>query len=103
MVKKFFLVILTTLTLLVVLSVSCFAQTASTEDISAWLEPMLGDWYSTKGNLAMSVQNGQINGCAILGGENLGMVYPTSGTLQIAEANQNRSMKLEVFGNDSHQ
>ena len=103
MVKKFFSGILTTLTLLVVLSVSCFAQTASTEDISAWLEPMLGDWYSTKGNLAMSVQNGQINGCAILGGENLGMVYPTSGTLQIAEANQNRSMKLEVFGNDSHQ
>ena len=95
--KKIFSGMLAAMTLMVVFSASCFAQAASVDEISAWLEPMLGDWYSTKGNLAMSVQNGQINGCAILGGENLGMVYPTSGTLQIAEANQNRSMKLPLL------
>ena len=88
---------------LLALSAVCFAQEAKSEEIPQWLEPMLGDWYNTNGELAMTVENDAINGCAILGGSELGMVYPTSGTLRIAEADKVRSMKLEVFGNDMHQ
>ena len=92
-----------TVVFLFALSVSCLAQEATPEVMQRWLEPVLGDWYSTKGNLALTVQEDAINGCPILGGSELGMLYPSSGTLRIAEGDHVRSMKLEVFGNDMHQ
>ena len=101
--KKFFSSVLWAMMLIFALSVSCFAQSADGESVQQWLEPVQGDWYSTKGNLALSVQNGFINGCSIVDASDLTMGYPRTGTFVITEADQSRSMKLEVFGNDMQQ
>lgn len=77
-------------------------QAETKTDVQQWLEPALGDWYSTKGNFVMNVQDNNINGCPILGISDYTLDYPRKGTLQIQESTT-RDMKLELFGNKAHQ
>jgi hypothetical protein len=71
--------------------------------VQQWLEPACGDWYSTKGNLIMSVQDDYINGCKVISSSNCTYDYPRTGTFEIAESAGNRNMKLDLLGNDIHQ
>ena len=103
--KKFFSTAGGICLFLLILSASCLAQSQTFDLDSAltWLEPAAGDWYSTKGNPAMTIQDRYINACPILGASDLTFGYPRSGNFEVAEAGQNRTMKMELFGNDVHQ
>lgn len=92
--------------MLLLLSITSFAQEVQNEcqeDVVQWLEPAAGDWYSTKGNFVMTVQGDCINGCKVVSAKDCTYDYPRTGTFQVTEANGNRDMKLDLFGNNIHQ
>ena len=88
--KKFFSTAGGICLFLLILSASCLAQsqTFDLDSALAWLEPAAGDWYSTKGNPAMTIQDRYINTCPILGASDLTFGYPRSGNFEVAEAGQ---------------
>jgi len=103
--RKVFSIIGSVCVLLMLLSGACFAQAqeANIDGALEWLEPAVGDWYSTKGNLAMTIQDKYINACQILSASELTFGYPRSGNFEVAETGQNRTLKLELFGHNVHQ
>ncbi|WP_083615820.1 hypothetical protein [Megasphaera cerevisiae] len=104
--KKMLFLFLLCFVFIMSLFINCFAQEASGENqdmIQEWLAPAEGDWYSTKGTLTMSIQDGSINGCKVLEAQGCTYDYPRTGTFQIAEADGKRNLKMNLFGNDVHQ
>lgn len=104
--KKLLSVFMFCFMMLMSLGAICFADGEQNQDqdaIAQWLEPAAGDWYSTKGNFVMSVQDNMINGCQILSSKDCTYDYPRTGTFQVAESTGNRDMKLDLFGNNIHQ
>jgi len=104
--KKLLSIVAVCFVFFMAVSMSCFAQeegTESQENILQWLEPAEGDWYSTKGNLTMTIQGDYINNCKILGAQSCTYDYPQEGTFCVAEAAGNRNIKMDLFGNNVHQ
>ncbi|MCH4179580.1 MAG: hypothetical protein LKF47_06950 [Megasphaera sp.] len=107
--KKILSMITLCLAMMMAVSAACFAEDTGTstgaaqEDIAAWMEPAVGDWYNTQGTLSMTVTDSTINGNAITGATDCTYDYPRTGTFKVAETNGERTMKLDLFGNKSHQ
>lgn len=76
---------------------------AAADAASSWLEPAAGDWYDTKGSLAMTIQGNRINGCPVTAAENCTYDYPRTGTFTVAQANGSQTMTLDLLGHKSHQ
>ena len=102
--KKFLGFITVCLMMLVVLPVGCFAAEGQDDySAAAWLEPAVGDWYTTKGEFAMTIEGDSLNGNKINGMSDCTFGYPRTGTFTINENNIPRNIKLELLGNKSHQ
>lgn len=70
---------------------------------AAWLEPAEGEWYDTKGELAMTVTANAINNCPIVGLSDMTYGYPRTGTFTVAEAAGTKTIQLQLLGHKSHQ
>ncbi len=92
------------LMMVVALPLGCFADDEE-NDYSAkeWLKPAEGEWYTTAGELAMTIENDTINGAKVTGMGDCTFGYPRTGTFTVNENNADKTMKLEVLGNKSHQ
>ena len=102
--KKLLGFITVCLMMLVALPMGCFAAEGQDDySAAAWLEPAAGDWYTTKGEFAMTIEGDSLNGNKINDMSNCTFGYPRTGTFTINENNAPRNIKLEVLGNKSHQ
>ena len=104
--KKLLSIVAVCFVFFMAVSMNCLAKgegTESRENMLQWLEPAEGDWYSTKGNLTLTIQGDYINNCKVLGAQNCTYDYPRSGTFCVAEAAGNRNIKMDLFGNNVHQ
>ena len=46
-------------------TVTAATQAAPDQNVVDWLDPAAGEWYSTKGNLVMTIEGNTINGCTV--------------------------------------
>ena len=46
-------------------TVTTTTQAAPDQNVVDWLDPAAGEWYSTKGNLVMTIEGNTINGCTV--------------------------------------
>ncbi len=104
MLKKILSVIMFCCMMILPMAAVTFAEgETNLDDVRQWLEPAAGEWYSTQGTLAMTIEDTTINGNQVTGSKDCTYDYPRTGTFQIAESTGNRDMKLELFGNNVHQ
>ena len=60
------------------------------------LQRMEGDWYNSKGAVVLSIHDGYINGCEVLGGYDFaGGASKATGKFLIAEANGSRYLIID--------
>lgn len=68
-----------------------------------WLEPAVGDWYDTQGQLMMTVTISSINSCPVTALTDMTLDYPRTGRFTVAEADGEKTIKLDLLGHGSHQ
>lgn len=107
--KKFVTVLSLCFLFIMAVATVCFAEDATDNlaenqsEIQEWMVPAEGDWYNTKGDFVMTIQGNTINGCTILSAKDYTLGYPRSGVFAVAEEKAVRNIKLDLFGNKSHQ
>ena len=75
----------------------------SGQNVVDWLDPAAGEWYSTKGNLVMTIEGNTINGCTVTDPKDCTYDYPRTGTFTIHEQTGDRTIKMDLMGHKSHQ
>lgn len=65
--------------------------------LTEYINGLDGEWYNTKGQLVLSVQNGYINGCQVVAGYDF-VGKGINGYFRIKEANGYRELKLYQIG-----
>lgn len=84
-------------------TVTATTQAAPDHNVVDWLDPAAGEWYSTKGNLVMTIEGNTINGCAVTDPKDCTYDYPRTGTFTIHEQTGDRTIKMDLMGHKSHQ
>ena len=84
-------------------TVTATTQAAPDQNVVDWLDPAAGEWYSTKGNLVMTIEGNTINGCAVTDPKDCTYDYPRTGTFTIHEQTGDRTIKMDLMGHKSHQ
>ena len=84
-------------------TVTTTTQAAPDQNVVDWLDPAAGEWYSTKGNLVMTIEGNTINGCAVTDPKDCTYDYPRTGTFTIHEQTGDRTIKMDLMGHKSHQ
>lgn len=78
-------------------------QVTAVPGAADWLEPAVGDWYDTNGQLMMTVTTSAINSCPVTALTDMTMDYPRTGRFTVAEADGEKTIKLDLLGHGSHQ
>lgn len=68
-----------------------------------WLDPAVGEWYTTDGELAMTITDSAINNCPVTALTDMTLDYPRTGRFTVAEADGEKTIKLDLLGHKSHQ
>lgn len=84
-------------------TVTTTTQAAPDQNVVDWLDPAAGEWYSTKGNLVMTIEGNTINGCTVTDPKDCTYDYPRTGTFTIHEQTGDRTIKMDLMGHKSHQ
>ena len=91
------------------LSISCLfssltieAQQMSVDSVVRASQKVSGEWYDARGNKVLTISNGYINGCLIVGGADFVGGYPGAGVFIIQEAQGRKAIHLEWLGNGEH-
>ena len=91
------------------LGISCFfssltieAQQMSVDSVVRASQKVSGEWYDARGNKVLTISNGYINGCLIVGGADFVGGYPGAGVFIIQEAQGRKAIHLEWLGNGEH-
>lgn len=71
--------------------------------VSDWLEPAVGEWYDTNGQLAMTITESAINNCPVTALTDMTLDYPRTGRFTVAQADGEKTIKLDLLGHKSHQ
>ena len=61
-----------------------------------------GDWFDVNGNKVLTISNGYINGCPIVGGTDFVGGYPGAGVFIIQEAQGRKAIHLQWMGDGEH-
>ena len=92
-----------------VLGISCLfssltieAQQMSVDSVIRTSQKVSGEWYDAHGNKVLTISNGYINGCPIVGGADFVGGYPGAGVFIIQEAQGRKAIHLEWLGNGEH-
>ena len=92
-----------------VLGISCLfssltieAQQMSVDSVIRTSQKVSGEWYDAHGNKVLTISNGYINGCPIVGGADFVGGYPGAGVFIIQEAQGRKAIHLEGLGNGEH-
>lgn len=92
-----------------VLGISCLfssltieAQQMSVDSVVRASQKVSGEWYDARGNKVLTISNGYINGCLIVGGADFVGGYPGAGVFIIQEAQGRKAIHLEWLGNGEH-
>ena len=83
-------------------SLTIEAQQMSVDSVVRASQKVSGEWYDARGNKVLTISNGYINGCLIVGGANFVGGYPGAGVFIIQEAQGRKAIHLEWLGNGEH-
>lgn len=83
-------------------SLTIEAQQMSVDSVVRASQKMSGEWYDARGNKVLTISNGYINGCLIVGGADFVGGYPGAGVFIIQEAQGRKAIHLEWLGNGEH-
>lgn len=100
--KKYFIRFTLCLALMASLMGSCLAA-VDEDTVKFWLEPAVGEWYNSTGELTLAIDGATIGGATVTDATDCTYGYPRVGTFQLSDNAGTRSMHLELFGNKSHQ
>lgn len=83
-------------------SLTIEAQQMSVDSVVRASQKVSGEWYDARGNKVLTISNGYINGCLIVGGADFVGGYPEAGVFIIQEAQGRKAIHLEWLGNGEH-
>ena len=83
-------------------SLTIEAQQMSVDSVLRASQKVSGEWYDARGNKVLTISNGYINGCLIVGGADFVGGYPGAGVFIIQEAQGRKAIHLEWLGNGEH-
>ena len=83
-------------------SLTIEAQQMSVDSVVRASQKVSGEWYDARGNKVLTISNGYINGCLIVGGADFVGGYPGAGVFIIQEAQGRKAIHLEWLGNSEH-
>ena len=83
-------------------SLTIEAQQISVDSVVRASQKVSGEWYDARGNKVLTISNGYINGCLIVGGADFVGGYPGAGVFIIQEAQGRKAIHLEWLGNGEH-
>ena len=83
-------------------SLTIEAQQMSVDSVVRASQKVSGEWYDARGNKVLTISNGYINGCPIVGGADFVGGYPGAGVFIIQEAQGRKAIHLEWLGNGEH-
>ena len=83
-------------------SLTIEAQQMSVDSVVRASQKVSGEWYDARGNKVLTILNGYINGCLIVGGADFVGGYPGAGVFIIQEAQGRKAIHLEWLGNGEH-
>ena len=83
-------------------SLTIEAQQMSVDSVVWASQKVSGEWYDARGNKVLTISNGYINGCLIVGGADFVGGYPGAGVFIIQEAQGRKAIHLEWLGNGEH-
>ena len=83
-------------------SLTIEAQQMSVDSVVRASQKVSGEWYDARGNKVLTIPNGYINGCLIVGGADFVGGYPGAGVFIIQEAQGRKAIHLEWLGNGEH-
>ena len=83
-------------------SLTIEAQQMSVDSVVRASQKVSGEWYDAHGNKVLTISNGYINGCLIVGGADFVGGYPGAGVFIIQEAQGRKAIHLEWLGNGEH-
>ena len=83
-------------------SLTIEAQQMSVDSVIRTSQKVSGEWYDAHGNKVLTISNGYINGCPIVGGADFVGGYPGAGVFIIQEAQGRKAIHLEWLGNGEH-
>lgn len=83
-------------------SLTIEAQQMSVDSVVRASQKVSGEWYDARGNKVLTISNGYINGCLIVGGADFVGGYPGAGVFIIQEAQGRKAIHLEWLGNGEH-
>lgn len=83
-------------------SLTIEAQQMSVDSVVRVSQKVSGEWYDARGNKVLTISNGYINGCLIVGGADFVGGYPGAGVFIIQEAQGRKAIHLEWLGNGEH-
>lgn len=73
------------------------------QNVVDWFDDAAGEWYSTKGELTMTIAGDTINGNVVTDPQNCTYGYPRTGSFTIHENGGTRNVKMDLMGHKSHQ
>lgn len=73
------------------------------QNVVDWFGDAAGEWYSTKGELQMTIAGDTINGNVVTDPQNCTYGYPRTGSFTIHENGTTRNVKMDLMGHKSHQ
>ena len=76
-------------------SLTIEAQQMSVDSVVRASQKVSGEWYDARGNKVLTISNGYINGCLIVGGADFVGGYPGAGVFIIQEAQGRKAIHLE--------
>lgn len=83
-------------------SLTIEAQQMSVDSVVRASQKVSGEWYDARGNKVLTISNGYIKGCLIVGGADFVGGYPGAGVFIIQEAQGRKAIHLEWLGNGEH-
>lgn len=83
-------------------SLTIEAQQMLVDSVVRASQKVSGEWYDARGNKVLTISNGYINGCLIVGGADFVGGYPGAGVFIIQEAQGRKAIHLEWLGNGEH-
>lgn len=83
-------------------SLTIEAQQMSVDSVVRASQKVSGEWYDARGNKVLTISNGYINGCLIVGGADFVGGYPGAGVFIIQEAQGRKAIHLEWLSNGEH-
>lgn len=83
-------------------SLTIEAQQMSVDSVVRASQKVSGEWYDARGNKVLTISNGYINGCLIVGGADFVGGYPGAGVFIIQEAQGRKAIHLQWLGDGEH-